>query len=388
MFQKILLKIIKDKDYSKQEVRVKYGLFVSVIGVFINLSLFLIKLIIGLIVLSNAIISDAFNNLSDLFSCFINLFSFKVARKPADKDHPYGHERIEYIAGMIISFIIIVIAIFIGYEAIVNLINKKNDLKFSYITFIILLISIIFKILLGLFYFKISKTINSVSLKAAMFDSFNDVFSTLVVLISYLIQFIFKDLWFIDNSMSLIVAIFILYNGMKMLKESGSFLLGEKINKETLSNIKNDVLSFEGILGIHNLRAHSYGPTNLFLTFDVEVDGSKNAFEIHELIDNIEKFIEEKYKAEAVIHMDPLDIDSKEINNISNNLNIYLKKYNLDFHDLRFNYKNSEVKFEISIPFYFKEEDKIKEELDIYLKDIYQDKYIFNYTFLKIYQEV
>ncbi|MGP1547209.1 MAG: cation diffusion facilitator family transporter [Bacillales bacterium] len=189
-------------------------------------------------VFSNAIISDAFNNLSDLFSCFINLFSFKVAKKPADKDHPYGHERIEYIAGMIISFIIIVIAIFIGYEAIVNLINKKNDLKFSYIIFIILLISIIFKILLGLFYFKISKIINSVSLKAAMFDSFNDVFSTLAVFISYLIQFIFKDLWFIDNSMSLIVGIFILYNGMKMLKESGSFLLGEKINKEILSNIK------------------------------------------------------------------------------------------------------------------------------------------------------
>lgn len=139
---------------------------------------------------------------------------------------------------MIISFIIIVIAIFIGYEAIVNLINKKNDLKFSYIIFIILLISIIFKILLGLFYFKISKIINSVSLKAAMFDSFNDVFSTLAVFISYLIQFIFKDLWFIDNSMSLIVGIFILYNGMKMLKESGSFLLGEKINKEILSNIK------------------------------------------------------------------------------------------------------------------------------------------------------
>lgn len=211
---------IKDyKNVNNPKVRERHGILAALGGVFINLLLFTFKLIIGLLTVSMSIISDALNNLTDLFSCFVNLFGFKIASKPADKEHPYGHERVEYIAGMIVSFIIVAVAILLGYTSIMKLIQHDSELDFSNSTwaFVILGGAILAKLLLGFFYYGIGKAINSVTLKASMQDSLNDVLCTSAVLIATIIQFFFRELWWLDPAMSIVVALFILYSGVKMI---------------------------------------------------------------------------------------------------------------------------------------------------------------------------
>ena len=218
-----LLRKLFIKDYqnvSDKKVREKHGLLASIGGIIINALLFSFKLLIGIISSSMSIISDAINNLTDFLSCFVNLFGFKMSSKPADKEHPFGHQRIEYIAGLIVCIIIVIIGVILGYTSIMNLINQKSNLDLSIYAFIILGGSILFKILLALYNYKIGKIINSVALKASFIDSINDVVSTSVVLIASLIQYFYPSLWYLDSSMSLIVSVYILISGIKMLKDN------------------------------------------------------------------------------------------------------------------------------------------------------------------------
>ncbi|MCR5308532.1 MAG: cation diffusion facilitator family transporter, partial [Bacilli bacterium] len=196
-----LLRKIFIKNYDKvndPKVREKHGLLASIGGIFTNIILFIIKLLIGIFAGSMAIISDAINNLTDLISCVVSLVGFKLANKPADKDHPYGHERVEYVTGMIVSFIIIAVGVALCYTSITALINQTIDSTFTTISFIVLGIAILGKILLGLFYNGIGNAINSVSIKASRQDSFNDAISTTVVLIASIIKFIVPALWWLD----------------------------------------------------------------------------------------------------------------------------------------------------------------------------------------------
>ena len=352
-----LLRKIFIKNYNKvndPKVREKHGLLASIGGIFTNIVLFVIKLIIGIFAGSMSIISDAINNLTDLISCVVSLLGFKLANKPADEDHPYGHERLEYITGMIVSFIIIAVGILLCYTSIKSLINKDIDPSFTITSFVVLVVAIIGKILLGLFYNGIGNAINSVSIKASRQDSFNDALSTTIVLIAAIIKFYVPSLWWLDPALSILISIFILYSGIKLVKETVSPLIGLTPDSEFVKNLTNDILSYKEVLGIHDVICHSYGPSKIFITMHVEVDGYSNIMEIHDVIDNIESKIGRKYGAEITIHMDPIDTKNPEIPMIKEIILDTLKTLNekISFHDLRLvaGPTHTNVLFDIVIP--------------------------------------
>lgn len=360
-----LLRKIFIKDYknlSSSKVREKHGLLASIGGIFINLILFAIKLLIGILSLSLSIISDAINNLTDMFSCIVNLLGFKIASKPADKDHPYGHERVEYITGMIVSLIILAVALVLCYTSIMKLINHEHDVSINYLTFIILSVAIVGKILLGLYNYSIGKLINSVSLKAAMQDSINDAICTTGVLISSIIMYFVPTLWYVDPIVSILISIFIFYTGIKMIKETSSPLIGINPNHEFVKNIVDDIKKHSEVIGIHDLAFHSYGPTKMFMTIHVEVDGYADMILTHDTIDNIEQEIKRKYDVNLTIHMDPIDTKNEEIPILKEHINEWLNQIhpNLTFHDLRIVYgpTHTNVLFDIVL----NHEIKIKEE--------------------------
>jgi len=350
-------------DVTNEEVRSKTGMLAGSFGAFINILLFIVKLVFGILAKSISIITDGINNLTDLFSCFANIIGYKVANKPADKDHPYGHQRIEYIIGLIISFITLAMAGILIYTSITNLIKHEPGGTYTIITLIILGITIIFKLLLAWFYKSMAKAINSLPLKASAFDSISDVCCTSLVLIAAILQYFLKEkVWFLDSSVSIVVSLFILIGGIKMIIETSKPLIGEKVDKELEDKIKKEILETEGVLGIHDCITHCYGPTKMFMSIHVEVDGYQNVMDAHEMIDNIEETISKRFNIEITIHMDPLDTKNKEIPILEENLRSFLFKYNskITFHDFRMvsGKKRTNLVFDIAIPF----DEKINEK--------------------------
>lgn len=352
-----LIRKIFIKDYQNvrdKKVREKHGLVASIGGVIVNIILFVVKFLIGVLVGSRAIISDAINNLTDLVSNIVSLFGFKIASRPADKKHPYGHERVEYITGMIVSFIIIAVAIVLGYTSIVALVSHDVNVTFTIASFIVLAVAIVGKILLGLFYNGMGKAIDSVSLKANMQDSMNDAISTGAVLVSSLVIYFVPSLWWLDPAVSIAVAIFILYSGIKLVMETVSPLIGLTPDSDFVKEILKEVMSFEGVLGIHDLVVHSYGETKIFITLHVEVDAYVDVMESHDLIDNIESEIGKKFGVELTIHMDPVDTKNPEIVILKEEIAKALGKFNagLTFHDLRIvkGVTHTNVLFDIVLP--------------------------------------
>lgn len=328
------------KDYQNIEdakVRESHGILASIFGIIVNLLLFSFKIVVGVLSFSMAIIADALNNLTDFFSCIVNLIGFKVASKPADKDHPYGHERIEYLAGLIISFVIVVAAVLLFASSIQELISPSKEIDITIWPFIIMPVAIVVKIFLGLFYRGMGKAINSLSLKAAMKDSFNDGLVTTFVLIAQLIQYYVPSTWYIDSSVSLILSLFVLYSGIKMVKETMSPLIGSAPELKNVEEIKNDIKMLNGVIGIHDMIFHSYGPTKNYLTLHIEVDGKLNLFDAHEIADEVENFVKTKYMIDTTVHIDPVDVDSKEFIELKNRISSILKNIDesLSFHDLR-----------------------------------------------------
>lgn len=366
-----LLRKIFIKDYknlSSPKVREAHGLLASIGGIVINLLLFGFKLFIGIISFSISIISDAINNLTDMFSCLVNLIGFKIASKPADKDHPYGHERVEYITGMIISFIIIAVAVILGYSAVSKIIAQDSEISFNIVTFIILGVAVIGKLLLGLYYLKIGKLINSLSLKAAMQDSINDALCTLGVLASSILCYFFPNLWFVDPIVSIIIAIFILYSGIKMVKETSDPLIGITPDHQLVQDILKEIKTFTCCIGTHDLVFHSYGPTKMFMSIHVEVDGYGNLILLHDEIDNIEKHIYEKFGVHLTVHLDPIDTKNEEIPLIKEHLDKWIKEVSdkIAYHDLRIVYgpSHTNVLFDIVVAYDEKKPvETIKEEL-------------------------
>lgn len=350
------------KDVNNPKIREKHGFLASISGIVINAILFIGKILVGIFTLSASVISDAINNLTDFFSCLINLIGFKISSKPADKKHPYGHERAEYIAGMIISFIIITLAVILGYSAIMKLINKEPAPVYEMYSFIILGIAIIFKIILAYVYYGIGKAISSESIKASMQDSINDAICTTGVLICALISYFIDGLWWLDPTVSLVISLFILYSGIKLIFETASPLLGVRPDDNFLKQIENDIKSYTGVLGIHDLQYHSYGHSKIFISLHVEIDGRSNIMVAHDLIDNIENEIAKKYKVNITIHMDPIDVDNPKLELIKQFINNTLKEINpkYTFHDVRLvsGPTHTNVVFDINVPL----EDKIKDE--------------------------
>lgn len=343
---------IKDhKNLKDEKVRVKYGIVAGVFGIVTNILLAIIKVVFGIIANSISIIGDAINNLSDCASCVLTVFGFKISSKPPDEKHPYGHERIEYIISLIIAIIIIIIGGSFFIES-VKLAIKHTDVNIEIITIIILAISIIIKLYQAFFYLNVSKKINSPVLRASYRDSLSDVLITSTILVSTIIYVACRIN--IDTYVGILVALFIIYNGLKTIIESSNLLIGELPNKEFVKSIIDCLLESDDIEGYHDLVFHMYGQNKLYASVHLEFDYKKDIIHIHELIDNIEHEVYERFKVELVVHMDPVILDDEELNNykriITNLINAQYENFNIhDFRLLRANGKKT-VLFDCAIP--------------------------------------
>ncbi len=346
------------KDYqntNSKEVRTRYGNMASVVGILSNFVLFGLKLFIGLITGAISIVADAINNLADMGSSIVTLIGFKLSSKPADKEHPFGHERIEYITGLIVSIMIIIIGFTLGKSSVDKIINPDPlDSSLILVTSITLVIAILIKLWQSLFNYKIGKKINSVALIATSKDSRNDVISTSGVLLGVILSnFVFN--FNLDGYIGLGVSIFIFVSGIKLIKETTDPLIGVAPDKELVKTITDDILNYEGVFGIHDLVCHMYGQTKLFMTIHVEVDARRNLLESHDLIDTIEKEMKEKYNIELSIHMDPIEMDNEELNKLNVIIKSTLKELDssLSMHDLRMvkGYTHTNIIFDVLIPF-------------------------------------
>lgn len=352
MFNLLIKIFIKNPNDTKDpKVRSIYGLLCSYISIFLNFILFMNKLIIGLILKSVSITADAFNNLSDSASSIINLIAFKFSLKPPDKEHPLGHGRYEYISSLIISFLIIFVGISFIKSSFEKILSKETT-SFNWILFFILIISIFIKIWIGFLNLKISKKINSQSLKATSIDALYDALITTILSISILLSN-FTNLS-LDGYAGIIISSFIIYSGIKLIKETLNPLLGEAPSEEFVQNLKSNILKHENILGVHDLIVHNYGPNRTLASIHAEVPSNLSLIDVHILIDKIEKQIEQDMGIHLVIHIDPIDIHNQESLEVFKNIktlikeNIYEINDIIDFRILNTNGKNT-IFFEIKL---------------------------------------
>jgi len=324
---------IENKEYNKAEYRRAYGILCGFLGIFLNFILFVFKLIAGTLSHSMAISADAFNNLSDAGSSIVSLLGFKLAAGKADAEHPYGHGRIEYIAGLIVSFLIMIMAIELIQSSFEKILNPVST-EFNTIIFIILLVSIIIKFYMICYNKSIGTKIDSPSLKATASDSLGDVITTSVVLISAIINYFFG--FRIDSYCGLIVGLFILYSGFCNAKETVSPLLGKAPHKEYIDRIKELVLESPEIIGIHDIIVHDYGPMHTMVSLHAEVNAKADLISIHNVIDTTEKRLSYELGCEAVIHIDPV-VNNYEHNKINQLLKSILSKIDpsIGYHDLQ-----------------------------------------------------
>ena len=302
---KLLIKLFV-RDYENTEdpkVRESYGKFAGVVGIISNLFLCIMKILIGVFSGSIAIIADGINNMADASSSIITLVGFRLASKPEDEDHPYGHARIEYLTGLFVSILIIVLGVQL-FKTSLEKIFDPDTLEFSYITIITLVIAIAVKLWQSLFNISIGKKINSLTLIATGADSRNDVIATSAVLVSVLVVK-FTGLQ-IDGYMGCLVALFIIWSGIQLVRDTISPLLGEAPDDDLVKAITETVKKEPGILGIHDLMVHNYGPGKIFASIHVEVDADGDLMKSHDMIDNIERIVKESLRIEFVIHMDPV----------------------------------------------------------------------------------
>ena len=301
---------IRDSENVKDPaVRTRYGYLGSVTGIVLNVLLFAGKFIAGLISGAISVTADAFNNLSDAGSSVMSLVGFKMAAQPADEEHPFGHGRMEYVSGLVISFVILLMGFELAKSSVVKIFNPE-DIKFSWLTLSILIISVLVKLWMALFNHSLGKKINSTSMKATAVDSLSDCISTSAVIVAMLVLY-FAGVN-IDSYIGLAVALFILYSGVNTFRESLTPLLGTKPDKEFVNEIKAKVESFDGIVGTHDMIVHDYGVGNLIISMHAEVPMEMDFNSAHELIDKIEDDLKMQYKCLVTIHMDPVAVNDEK----------------------------------------------------------------------------
>ncbi len=300
-------------DVKDNRVRAAYGTLGSVMGILSNLVLCIIKITVGTVTGSISIAADGLNNLSDMGSSVITMIGFKLANKPADSDHPFGHGRMEYISAFIVSALILLVGFELLKTSFTALIGGDKAPEYSLVAVIILVLSILIKLYMFFFNRKIGKKINSDALIATAQDSLNDCIATSVILLSVGVS-MFAPLPFnLDALMGIFVAIFILFSGISSAKNTLDLILGAPPDKELIKEIENTVLSFEDFIGIHDLIVHNYGPGRQFASVHVEVPQNTDIVKCHEQVDLCEKLIQERLDISVVIHMDPIDTDDENV---------------------------------------------------------------------------
>lgn len=374
--QKLLVKLfIKDYQNTKnQTVRAKYGSLAGIVGIITNLILCTIKILLGIISGSLSIVADGVNNLTDAGSSIITLIGFKLSSAPADDDHPFGHERLEHITGLIISFLILIIGFNIGRESITKLINGDSSNEIEILTIVIMTLSIGIKLWQSFFYKKMAKAINSDALIASSKDSLNDCISTAAVIVG-LIIFKFTSWAPIDGILGIAVALFILISGIKMVIETINPLIGTMPTKEEIDTISKKILSYDGVIGIHDLVVHQYGNCTTFVTVHVEVPSDVDITESHDIMDNIERDFRKDLGIDLTIHMDPVDIKNPMTNELKIKVLEIVKNIGeeLSIHDFRVVYgeTHTNLLFDVAMPIKFKySPNELREILKGKIKEI------------------
>lgn len=354
MFNFIIKTFIKDYlNITNKRVREQYGILCSILSIVSNMIMVIFKLLVGFMINSIALQADGFNNLSDVGSNLATLFGFKLASKHPDSDHPYGHGRYEYIAGLIISFLIITVSFSLFKESLIKILNP-SEIIFQWSAVIVIVVSIAIKLWMYYFNTRTGNLIDSTSLKAAGKDSLNDVITTLSTLLS-LVCSLFTNLP-VDGAIGLFVSFFVLKSGIDIFKDTVNPLLGMAPDKELVLEIQQFVKEYDKVVGIHDFMMHDYGPGRKYLTLHVEVDSHEDMVEVHEQIDTIERDILKEFKILTTIHYDPIDIHDEKTLLLKQQIIDIVKDINDEYsiHDFRVVYGKTKANliFDVVVPSY------------------------------------
>ena len=371
-------------NYKEQtQKRSDKGKKAGAVGIFVNILLAIAKLMVGFLSGSVSIIADALNNLMDGASSIVTLVGFKLAEKPADEEHPFGHARSEYLAGLVVSMMIFVV----GYELVISSVKKiinPSAVDFSLPVAIVLLLSIIVKLGLSAYYKKVGSEIVSKTLIAASVDSRNDVVMTSAVFVASVIEFFGKVQ--IDGYIGLAVAVFIVYSGIILAKETMSPLLGEGINEELKDVLEDYILSCPKVVGCHDLIVHDYGPNHRFASIHVEMDKAEDPLVCHEIIDDMEEECMRSHGVHMVIHYDPIVTDDPEVERLKQLVItiLHVRDERLSIHDFRMvqGQGHENLIFDVLIPLDLKGEEKnIQKSIEHALNTIEPKTYYTKITF-------
>ena len=373
MVRKIAMAFVP-KDGTEVEKRSIYGMVCGFVGIFFNIILFVGKLLAGIITSSISITADALNNLSDAGSSIVTLAGFKLAAQKPDSKHPYGHGRIEYLAGLAVAAVILIM----GFELFRDSIGKvlhPQDTEFSYVVIFILLASILVKCYMAYYNYSIGKEIDSAAVRAAAMDSMSDCIATGAVLVTTVLNHLYG--WQLDGYCGILVSLFIMYSGIQAARDSVDPLLGIEPDEEFLQQIEDISLSFdENIVGIHDLMVHDYGPGRKIISLHAEVPADSNMIQIHDVIDNLEKKLSKDLGCMATIHMDPVAVNDPEVKELKHQVSDLAKEVldAITIHDFRVvkGDTHTNLIFDMVVPFSCKctdremadmVADKIKEKL-------------------------
>lgn len=362
MTEFLVHKFVKNyEDIGDDQVRTSYGVLASVVGIFCNVLLFAVKFTIGFLMKSLAVTADAFNNLSDAASSVISFIGVKMASKLADADHPFGHGRIEYIAALIVSFLVMEVGLSFLKNSIGKLMNPE-EIIFEWVPFLILVLSIGVKFWMGVFNRKLGKRIDSKVMLATAADSMGDVITTGATVLSILIC-TFTSIN-VDAVAGIVVSVIVMWAGFSIAKETLEPLIGQSVPKELYQQITEAVEAYDGILGTHDLIVHNYGPNHSMASIHAEVPNDVDIEVSHEIIDRIEREVSKKLKLFLVIHMDPVETRNQEVLEIKSKLEriVHALDANLSFHDFRVVNGEHQVNliFDLVVPREYSQEDADK----------------------------
>ena len=362
MIQFLVRRFVKNhEDTENPDVRTAYGILSSVVGIFCNVLLFGVKMTIGTLMRSMAVMADAFNNLSDAASSVIGFVGVKMANKPADKDHPFGHGRMEYIAALIVSFLVIEVGITF-FKSSIEKIRNPEELVFSWISFIILALSVGVKLWLSVFNRVLGRRIDSKVMLATAADSMGDVITTTATLVSIIVcRFSGIN---IDGVVGLIVSIVVIMSGISIARDTLEPLIGKGVDPKLYGEIKELVESYDGIVGTHDLIVHNYGPGRSMASIHAEVPRDVDIETSHEIIDRAEREVSKKLGLFLVIHMDPVEVHDARVLAIKEKLGRVLHALDdrLTFHDFRVVFGKEQINliFDLVVPFTYNEEEELK----------------------------
>lgn len=363
----LILKIfVENKDLSELKKRERYGIVSGIVGILCNIILSVSKFFIGVISNSVSIMADGINNLSDASSNIVTILGTKLANKPVDAEHPFGHGRMEYISALVVAFLIFLMGFELGKSSIEKIINPQ-EVTFSIVSLVVLILSIVIKLWLAGFNDKIFKKTNNVNAKAVKQDSLNDCLATFAAIIALLISS-FTDFIYADGIIGLIVAFVVVLAGIDIIKDIVGNLLGKAPDPELVKSIEELMLKEKWIYGVHDLIIHDYGPGRIIASAHAEVPCDADILEVHEVIDRVEKEINSKLNIVICIHMDPIAVNDENINRYKKIISEVIDEYDKDFkfHDFRIveGKKQTNVIFDLVIPHkYEKTNDVILKEL-------------------------